>query len=124
LDAGGTIAAATSTCGNAGKPPGRVGDSPVIGASTYAHSAHGGVSVTGWGEGVIRVVWAKSVVDLLRGGLSAPQAAPAALDLLAPVGAVGGLIVLDAQGRVGAAHNSTRMAYAARAAGSSQPIAG
>ena len=114
LDANGTIVAATSTCGNAGKPPGRVGDSPIIGASTYANSLHGGVSTTGWGEGIIRVVWAKGVVDLLRLGLGAPEAARAALDLLAPVGAIGGIIVVDAHGRIGAAHNSTRMVHAAR----------
>jgi beta-aspartyl-peptidase (threonine type) len=124
LDGSGTIAAATSTCGNAGKPPGRVGDSPIVGASTYARSGCGGVSVTGWGEGIVRVVWAKGVVDLLHGGLTAPQAAAAALGLLAPVGAIGGLVVLDGQGRAGAAHNSTRMAYALRAAGSDGPIAG
>ena len=66
LDRHGTIAAGTSTGGRAGQLPGRVGDSPLIGCGTYADSTLGGVSCTGSGEAIIRVVLARRTLDFLK----------------------------------------------------------
>src|SRR6185503_5833435 len=63
LDRRGRVGAATSTGGTQHKAPGRVGDSPIVGAGTYADDRAGAVSCTGWGEGILRVVLAKSAVD-------------------------------------------------------------
>src|SRR5437870_10879109 len=66
LDANGCLFAATSTGGTCCKLPGRVGDSPLIGCGCYADSEAGGVSCTGYGEAIMKVVLAKTAVDLLR----------------------------------------------------------
>src|SRR5206468_2777868 len=66
LDRSGTIAAATSTGGTAGKAPGRVGDSALIGCGTYAESSVGGVSCTGDGEAIIRVVLGHRTLAYLK----------------------------------------------------------
>src|SRR3989304_1229202 len=68
LDLGGHIAAGTSTGGTAGKRPGRVGDSALIGCGTYADSRVGGASATGLGEAIIRVVLARFAVEQIRDG--------------------------------------------------------
>lgn len=105
LDAHGTIAAATSTGGISGKLPGRVGDSAVIGAGTYADSTIGGVSCTGSGEGIIRVVLARRALDYLKEADDPTYAARVAIDLLVDEGrGEGGLILLDWRGRTGYAH--------------------
>ena len=66
IDAQGRVAAGTSTGGYTGKRPGRVGDSALIGAGTYADSRLGAVSTTGHGEAFIRTVLAKTALDILR----------------------------------------------------------
>src|SRR5258705_1246178 len=66
LDSNGNLFAATSTGGTCCKLPGRVGDSPLIGCGCYADSEAGGVYSTGYGEAIIKVVLAKTAVDLLR----------------------------------------------------------
>jgi len=66
IDANGSLFAATSTGGTCCKLPGRVGDSPLIGCGCYADSQAGGVSCTGYGEAIMKVVLAKTAVDLLR----------------------------------------------------------
>ncbi len=112
-DARGNIAAATSTGGTPNKLPGRVGDSPLIGCGAYADNQSGGVSATGWGESLMKVVMSKTTCDLLGRGLDAQQAAQAAVRVLAErVHGLGGVIVVDAQGRTGAMHNTPRMAHA------------
>jgi len=113
LDAHGTIAAATSTGGLTGKLPGRVGDSAVIGAGTYADSTIGGVSCTGDGEGIIRVELARRALDYLKEADDPVYAARVAIDLLVEEGrAQGGLILLDWRGRVGYAHSTRFMPVA------------
>jgi beta-aspartyl-peptidase (threonine type) len=72
IDAQGKLFAATSTGGTCCKLPGRVGDSPLIGCGCYADSAAGGVSCTGYGEAIMKIVMAKTAVDLLR-AVPAPQ---------------------------------------------------
>ena len=111
-DMRGNIAAATSTSGTPKKLPGRVGDSPLIGCGAYADNRSGGVSATGWGEALMKVVMSKTTCDFAR-GLGAQHAAEAAVKLLAErVNGLGGVIVVDALGRIGAAHNTPRMAHA------------
>ncbi len=110
VDRAGHVAAATSTGGLADKRPGRVGDSAVIGAGTYADDACGAASATGAGEAILRVVLAYAVTQLLRDGLHPIVAARAGIRRLAErTGAGAGVIVVDALGRVGMAHNTPHL---------------
>jgi len=135
LDSHGKLFAATSTGGTCCKLPGRVGDSPLIGCGCYADATAAGVSCTGYGEAIMKIVMAKTAVDLVRTGgavfcvsdssrdpslSSAPscaadaamQAAREAVHLLAQrTHATGGLILLDREGNPGFAFNTPRMAY-------------
>jgi L-asparaginase / beta-aspartyl-peptidase len=109
LDGAGKIAVATSTGGIFNKFPGRVGDSPLPGCGTFADE-YGGVSCTGHGEAIIRIVLAKSTLDLLKAGANPQSAANQAVMLLAQkTGGSGGLIIIDRQGRIGYARNTDRM---------------
>ena len=125
LDAKGTIAAGTSTGGTPNKHQGRVGDSALIGCGTYADNAVGGVSSTGWGEALIRVVMAKSVIDMMQSNGDDPERA--AKDAIAALkkrtGGQGGVIVLGASGGVGIAFNTPRMARAYITSSIKGPIA-
>ena len=123
-DAYGRIAAATSTGGSPGKPRGRVGDSPFIGAGLYADDLAGASSTTGHGELIIPLVWAKEAVDLMRGSLPAPRAATAAVALLERLEARGGIILLDREGGLGVAWNTRTMAYALWPAGATAIVDG
>jgi beta-aspartyl-peptidase (threonine type) len=116
MDANGTIVAGTSTGGTPNKYPGRVGDSPLIGCGTYADSGIGGVSCSGWGEGIIRVTLAKTVIDQmeLKELDGAAAAAYGIKRLKSKVDGIGGVIVLDKQGTPAAAFNTPRMARAYR----------
>jgi L-asparaginase / beta-aspartyl-peptidase len=126
MDREGHIFAATSTGGTCCKLPGRVGDSPLIGCGCYADAQAGGVSCTGYGEAIMKIVMAKTAVDLLRrpatcvdspaGGAcdisSANLAARDAVHYLAKrTHATGGLILLDRDGNPSFAFNTPRMAY-------------
>lgn len=113
LDSHGNIAAATSTGGTSNKRPGRVGDSPLVGSGAYADNYTAGVSATGLGELLMRVVISKQVCDFVGAGLSARSACEAAIRLLEErTGGTGGVIAVDARGKVGFAYNTTRMPYA------------
>ncbi|HLG74576.1 MAG TPA: isoaspartyl peptidase/L-asparaginase [Chloroflexota bacterium] len=115
LDAAGNLACATSTGGMTGKPPGRVGDSPLVGCGGYADNQAGAVSMTGWGESIMRLVLAKWTVDRLLAGVSAGDAARLAIELLKDrARGSGGLIVLDREGRYGAACNTPMMPWGVR----------
>src|SRR5438045_3878419 len=110
LDRHGTVAAATSTGGTLGKRPGRVGDSALIGCGTYADSSLGGVSCTGDGEAIIRVVLARRALDYLKEADDPDYAAKVSVDLLVEEGrGEGGLIVVDWRGRIGYAHSTPLM---------------
>ena len=110
LDRRGLVAAATSTGGTPAKLPGRVGDSAVIGAGTYAESSLGGVSCTGDGEAIIRVVLARRTLDILKAVDDPPHAAQIAVDVLVEEGrGQGGLILVDWKGRIGWAHSTPLM---------------
>ena len=131
LDSDGRLFAATSTGGTCCKLPGRVGDSPLIGCGCYADVEAGGVSCTGYGEAIMKVVLAKTAADFLRHPVgSDPNPSPSiqpkpstpdvaslaareAVSILATrTHATGGLILLDRQGNPGFAFNTPRMAYA------------
>ncbi|MEO7910422.1 MAG: isoaspartyl peptidase/L-asparaginase [Roseiflexaceae bacterium] len=115
LDRAGRLAAGTSTGGTANKLPGRVGDSPLIGAGLYADNQTGGCSTTGWGESIMKVLLAKTATDLISAGHDPMAAARQAIDILARrVGGLGGCILLDSAGQIGFAFNTPRMAYAYR----------
>ena len=126
LDAEGEIAAGTSTGGTCCKFPGRVGDSPLIGCGCYADNEAGGVSCTGWGEAIMRVVMAKTAVECLRHSAH-PETAPLdaareAVTQLAKRGhGTGGLILLDRHGRPGFDFNTRRMAFAYQLSGGVPP---
>src|SRR2546426_886592 len=78
MDRAGNLFAAISTGGTCCKAPGRVGDSPLIGCGCYADSEAGGVSCTGYGEAIMKIVMAKTAVDLLRQPATCVDASPAA----------------------------------------------
>jgi L-asparaginase / beta-aspartyl-peptidase len=99
LDANGLLAAATSTGGLNGQRPGRVGDSPLIGAGTWADSRVA-VSCTGQGEAFIRAGAARLVASLVEHGQALKDAAEEAMSVVAQCGGDGGLIAVDAQGNV------------------------
>lgn len=113
LDAEGHIAAGTSTGGTKKKLPGRIGDSPLIGCGGIAEDGLGGASATGHGEDLMKVMMARTVMDHLRGGATAQEAADRAVkDLAQKVDGRGGVICLDARGRVGRAYNTEHLAAA------------
>ena len=134
IDRNGQLFAATSTGGTCCKLPGRVGDSPLIGCGCYADREAGGVSCTGYGEAIMKIVMAKTAADLLRHSTdrsktpsllpsqlttlasavteSAMVAARASVDILARrTHATGGLILLDHDGNPGWAFSTPRMSY-------------
>ncbi len=102
LDAHGHLAAATSTGGMTNKRPGRVGDSPLIGAGCYANDRTVAVSCTGVGEAFMRALAAHDVSALIDyAGLPLQEAARrVVMDKLPPLGGRGGLIAIDARGEV------------------------
>lgn len=125
LDTSGGLFAGTSTGGTCCKFPGRVGDSPLIGCGCYADAEAGGVSCTGHGEGIMKIVMAKMAVDLLSDPRAlAPHREPSGPSTIGQAVAdacvrklahrahtTGGLILLDREGCPAAAYNTPRMAY-------------
>lgn len=125
VDAHGNVAAGASTGGIAAKYPGRIGDTPLVGAGFYAENGLGGASSTGHGEDFIRLVLARRTLDNIAAGMEAQAAVDATIQLLGErVGGNGGLIVLDGQGHVGFAYNTPTMAYAYIVEGMDAPTAG
>jgi beta-aspartyl-peptidase (threonine type) len=112
LDVNGNLAAGTSTGGTLNKAPGRVGDSSLIGCGCYADNHSAAVSLTGWGEPIMKLVLGKWAVDRVQHGQSPETAAPAAITYLHQrLGGHGGIILLGPDGRFGIAHNTPRMAW-------------
>ncbi|HYP35612.1 MAG TPA: isoaspartyl peptidase/L-asparaginase [Stellaceae bacterium] len=109
-DCDGNLAAATSTGGMTGKVPGRVGDSPIIGAGTYADNATCAVSATGHGEFFIRYGAAFEIAARLRhAGQSLQQAADAVVEAVALFGGRGGVIAVDRTGTLALPFNTAGM---------------
>ena len=113
LDGAGHLAAATSTGGTTNKHVGRVGDSPILGAGTYADDRTCAVSATGTGEAIMRALVAYEVAARMRHrGQTVREAAEAAvMEELVRVGGAGsgGLVALDRDGRVAASFNTDGM---------------
>jgi|SRR5579859_5092857 len=111
LDSDGRLAAATSTGGMTNKRPGRVGDTPVIGAGCYADDATAAVSATGTGEAFIRTVAAHDVAaQMAYAGRSLAEAAgQVVMERLPRVGGQGGLIALDRTGTIALPFNTSGM---------------
>lgn len=111
LDKYGSLAAGTSTGGMTNKKYGRVGDSPIIGAGTYANNKTCGVSCTGHGEYFIRSVVAYDVSALMEyKGMTVEQAAnEVVMKKLKPMGGEGGLVAMDAKGNIAMPFNTSGM---------------
>jgi beta-aspartyl-peptidase (threonine type) len=115
LDRDGNIAASTSTGGTLNKAPGRLGDSSLIGCGCYADNLSAAASTTGWGEPIMKLVLAKWAADRVESGSLPEWVAQEAMNYLKQrLNGHGGIILLDAQGRFGIAHNTPRMAWALR----------
>jgi beta-aspartyl-peptidase (threonine type) len=111
VDVHGAIAAATSTGGVPGKLFGRVGDSALIGAGTFAH-AFGAASATGQGEAIILSALCREAVLALADGSPQAVAREAIAEMIDATGAEAGIILVDRRGRVGYAHNAATMQVA------------
>ena len=111
VDVHGGIAAATSTGGVPGKLFGRVGDSALIGAGTFAH-AFGASSATGQGEAIILTALCREAVLALADGSPQAVAREAILEMIDATGAEAGVILVDRRGRIGYAHNAASMQVA------------
>ncbi len=115
IDKEGNIAAGTSTGGMTNKMPGRIGDSPIIGAGTWAENNVCGVSATGHGEFFIRFNVANEICDLIKyQSKGVNEAAEIVIENLKSIGADGGVIVLDAEGNAAMTFNTPAMARAFR----------
>ena len=113
IDMEGNIAAGTSTGGMTNKMPGRIGDSPIIGAGTWAENNVCGVSATGHGEFFIRFNVANEICDLIKyQSKDVNEAAEIVIEKLRSIGADGGVIVLDSEGNVAMTFNTPAMARA------------
>jgi len=111
----GLVAAATSTGGLVNKRVGRVGDSPLLGAGTYADGDGGACSATGHGESIMRLALAKAATDFMRAGLHPEDAARAVVRVLGSrLGGSGGVILVDRAGRMGWSRNTLTMPWAAQ----------
>jgi beta-aspartyl-peptidase (threonine type) len=112
LDQFGNLAAGTSTGGTLSKAPGRVGDSSLIGCGCYADNQSAAVSLTGWGEPIMKLVLGKWAVDRVASGITPQAAASEAIAyLFNRLGGHGGMILLGPTGEIGIAHNTPRMAW-------------
>ena len=112
LDSHGNLAAGTSTGGTLNKTPGRVGDSSLIGCGCYADNHSAAVSLTGWGEPIMKLVLGKWATDRVALGVMPESAAQQAISyLFARLGGHGGIILLGPDGQFGLAHNTPGMAW-------------
>ena len=124
VDSSGVLAAATSTGGIFNQSPGRVGDSPLVGCGFYADE-NAAISCTGEGEDFVRLLMAKRAADFVASGVSARDAAEAAIAVLgARAEGTGGLIVVDRLGNVGFSWNSENMAHAFMTESLNEPVSG
>jgi L-asparaginase / beta-aspartyl-peptidase len=110
LDNAGNLAAGTSTGGMTNKELGRIGDSPIIGAGTYADNRTCAVSCTGDGEYFIRSVVAYDIAAMMKyKGMPLKEAAHAAIDKVGKLGGTGGLIAIDKDGNFTMPFNTSGM---------------
>jgi len=113
IDQNGDLAAADSTGGVSLKLPGRIGDSPILGAGLYADNRMGAATATGVGEIAMRLVVSKSACDAMQ-SLTAQQAASQTVRTVTKLaGRALGIVTLDRKGRYGVAHNTPHLCWAA-----------
>ena len=112
IDQNGNVAAATSSSGSPFKPAGRVGDAPLLGSGGFALNGVGAVSCTGNGENIMRLLLAKYAADKMAEGMSAQQAADAAVSYMSSVypNPMTGMIVVDAQGNLAYSSSTPKIA--------------
>jgi N4-(beta-N-acetylglucosaminyl)-L-asparaginase len=126
LGADGTIAAGCSTSGLAGKLPGRVGDSPIIGSGLYVDNEVGAAGATGLGENVMRYCAAFMIVEFMRQGLSPQEAVVKTIHRIVESERRDDLhinfVALDKHGRYGAAGTDSEFKYAVAAPGQSRVL--
>jgi beta-aspartyl-peptidase (threonine type) len=123
LDVHGQLAAATSTGGMTNAAPGRVGDSPIIGAGTWASDGTVAVSATGSGEFFIRAAFAHEVHSMLAwGGVDLARATRDALEMVVRLGGRGGCVAIDRMGHVVAPFTTSAMPRAFQAAGGERQV--
>lgn len=124
LDGDGRIAAAGSTGGTLNKRAGRVGDTPLPGAGLYADSRVGGVACTGWGEGIMRLSMARSVLARIEAGQDPTEAARALLgECWSRLSGTAGLLVVTPDTRLVSAWSTPRMARGWAHRGMANPAA-
>jgi beta-aspartyl-peptidase (threonine type) len=127
-DAAGHLASAVSTSGAAWKHPGRLGDSPIIGAGNYCDDRYGAATCTGWGELTIRASSARLVVEMMRRGLTPAKACVAGLEDLQTLGGTAGVpiivnvVAVNASGEVAAASTKVGTEYAYWEEGMGDPV--
>ncbi len=119
LDANGDLAGGCSTSGSGGKYPGRVGDSPILGAALYVDNDVGAAGATGLGENVMRHCASMAIVERMRQGRTPQQACEDVLHRMAASDPAGydlsvSFIALDKHGNFGAATSSTRFPFSVR----------
>ena len=122
LDQGGNLAAGTSTGGMTNKRFGRVGDSPIIGAGTYANNRTCAISATGDGEYFIRLAVAHDLSAMLEyKGLALQEAADSVIEKVGKLGGGGGLVAIDKSGNIAMSFNTAGM-YRGRIGADEQPV--
>jgi beta-aspartyl-peptidase (threonine type) len=126
IDSNGDLAAATSTGGLMLKLPGRIGDTPVIGAGNYADNGAGAVSCTGIGEAAVRLCLAKTGCEYMERGLPAYEAAKRCVELVntRQRGLDMGVITVDRNYNYGLDHNSKNLVWALQTKEMSEPKSG
>jgi beta-aspartyl-peptidase (threonine type) len=126
VDSNRDLAAATSTGGLMLKLPGRMGDTPVIGAGNYADNEAGAVSCTGIGEAAVRLCLAKTGCECMRRGLSAYESAKRCIELVnkRQRGLDMGVIAVDRNCNYGLCHNSRNLVWALQSKEMSEPKSG
>lgn len=123
MDDRGFIAAGTSTGGTRIQLPGRVGDSPIIGAGTYANE-FGGASASGVGEWIMKLGITRMVVAFMEGGMKAKDATRRAVEIADRYGCRCGVVAVDRHGNIGCSFNTAAMSRAYMRDGMEEPILG
>jgi beta-aspartyl-peptidase (threonine type) len=124
-DSRGQVAAASSTGGTFLKHPGRIGDSPVVGAGLYADDRKGAAASTGHGETILRIAMAYRAVAAMTAGIGPSEAAQQTIRTLeSRIRGEGGIILVDPKGELGYAFNTPHMAFAYLADGMTKPEVG
>jgi beta-aspartyl-peptidase (threonine type) len=124
-DANGHVACATSTGGTTNKRAGRIGDTPILGAGTWAEDGAGAGSATGVGEAMMRTCLTKTACDWMREGMHPADAARRAIEYLFDrVKGTGGVILVGPRAHIGLARSTTTMSWGAMSEGWSEPRSG